>query len=392
MRPIHSKHASFTLYRHPSAGGLVWYARFWNPDTRRYAVTRSTGVLVEGKHERRAEALAAAREMLPGIHFTPDPADVGFLDYLREFWEPTTGVYVRDCVVMKKCRPSAYYVEASFQDIRRHLVPFPPFKNLTLRNLTPGLIFDWIAWATDQGVGARRINADLQLARVAVRHAVRRGDLFRDPFAGIGSVPEEHREKGVLSVAEVRALVAVNYPDPRMKMALLLACLCGMRRGEIRGLLWGDVDEVSGLIHIVHNLVVGEPDLKTPKRGSARTVPLPDEIRPLLAILHSFYGEDSHEFVLGGSKAIVASTIDHNFPKVMEAIGIDEAHVKARNITLHGLRHTFVTLSRLAGISDFEVQALAGHKSVAMMEHYSHAAQVIDFIATKAKFEKAMGE
>ena len=39
----------FTLYQKEPQTGLVWYSRFWDEITRRYAVTRSTGVSVEGK-------------------------------------------------------------------------------------------------------------------------------------------------------------------------------------------------------------------------------------------------------------------------------------------------------------------------------------------------------
>jgi integrase len=63
---------------------------------------------------------------------------------------------------------------------------------------------------------------------------------------------------------------------------------------------------------------------------------------------------------------------------------------KQRNLTFHGLRHTFITLGRLAGISDMEIQALAGHKSGAMMERYSHASQVLDYEAAREKLEKAI--
>ena len=62
-----------------------------------------------------------------------------------------------------------------------------------------------------------------------------------------------------------------------------------------------------------------------------------------------------------------------------------------RNLTFHGLRHTFITLGRLAGITDIEIRALARHKSVAMMERYSHAAQVLDFAAAREKLERAVG-
>jgi len=46
----------FVLYKKETKSGVVWYARFWDETTRRYAVTRSTGVLVGGKKQRRYEA------------------------------------------------------------------------------------------------------------------------------------------------------------------------------------------------------------------------------------------------------------------------------------------------------------------------------------------------
>jgi integrase len=65
---------------------------------------------------------------------------------------------------------------------------------------------------------------------------------------------------------------------------------------------------------------------------------------------------------------------------------------RRRNISFHSLRHTFVTLGRLAGISDLEIQTLARHKSGAMMERYSHASQVLDFTVAREKLEKAIRE
>jgi integrase len=56
---------------------------------------------------------------------------------------------------------------------------------------------------------------------------------------------------------------------------------------------------------------------------------------------------------------------------------IDDSEQRRRNISFHSLRHTFVSLLRLAGVEDFQVQALAGHKSAAMMEKYSHRREVM---------------
>jgi integrase len=56
---------------------------------------------------------------------------------------------------------------------------------------------------------------------------------------------------------------------------------------------------------------------------------------------------------------------------------------KERNLTFHNLRHSFITLGRMDGISDLEIQAIAGHSTRRMMEHYSHTEKVIDFMAVR---------
>jgi integrase len=94
-------------------------------------------------------------------------------------------------------------------------------------------------------------------------------------------------------------------------------------------LQWGDIRD--GLISVCHNYQDLE-GVKAPKCGSSRVVPFPD----------------------------------------------------------HGLRHTYITLGRLAGIADMEIQALTGHRSGVMMERYSHVSQVLDFAAAREKLEKAL--
>jgi integrase len=58
---------------------------------------------------------------------------------------------------------------------------------------------------------------------------------------------------------------------------------------------------------------------------------------------------------------------------VLEAIGIDAEARKMRHLTPHSGRHSFVSLSRTTGLSDFAVMALSGHKSMDMLKRYSDA-------------------
>jgi integrase len=255
-------------------------------------------------------------------------------------------------------------------------------------------------WLGEKGVSGRRINQCLQTMRVAVRDALERERLETDPFKRIHEAPEEGREKGVLSPAEVARYITSNSQDCYARLAVLLGALCGMRRGEIRGLQWGDIRE--GVIVIRHNFVNGD-GLKNPKRKggmvreNSRAVPLPRAVAEALTVVYqrAQYREPG-DYVIQSLRRrntpVSESYFKHALLREMDGIGISPDEQKRRNLTPHSLRHVFVTLGRLAGISDLEIQARAGHRAGAMMERYSHAAQVLDFTAAREKLEKVMGE
>lgn len=401
---IQKNHKPFSLYQKETKTGAVWYVRFWDETAKRYAVTRSTGVLVEGKKQRRYEAEQAARKMLPGIRLIPVP-EKSFVKYVENFWLPDSP-YVREYALVKKKPLSVAYVTLNHNIVRLHIESFPGMQGVTLQNITAGVVRDWMAWAAGNGVSGRTINIALQSMRVATRHAIIRQDISNDPFLHIKKAPEERQEKGILSAAEVTRLIAGPIKNTQARLAVLLALLCGLRRGEVRGLKWGDIK--NGIITICHNYQEDE-GLKEPKWGSRRQVPVPNSLQTVLDKLFIVCGEPGHdEFImahpLNPIKPLSTKFFERALSDELDNIGIHgrwkgketqpEEYIneqRKRNLTFHGLRHTYVTLSRLAGITDLEIQALAGHKSGAMMERYSHVAQVIDFSAAKDKLEKAIG-
>lgn len=388
------KRKPFSLFKKPTQGGApIWYARFWDAEAQRYAVTRSTQIEAIGKRERKAEAMEAARAMLSEIKFmTPSTAKL-FLDYVADFWTPE-GSYVRERALVQKKPLSTNYISMNHDTVRRHMKPFPGFRGLTLRDLKPGHLRDWTTWAAEQGFKPRTINVALQAMRIAVRYAIEREELARDPFEKIKEAPEAPAEKGILTAQEVAAVIAAPDADPRARLAVLLGILCGMRRGEVRGLLWGDVDEAAGLIRITHNYIEGE-GLKAPKWDSSRTVPIPQAVENALASVRAISARTQVDNFVLDNLAEKPSPVSVVFPqnslrRILTAAGISRDTQEARRITFHQARHTYVTLGRLAGISDLEIQALAGHKSAAMMDHYSHAGQVLDFAAAKRAIDNAV--
>jgi integrase len=119
-------------------------------------------------------------------------------------------------------------------------------------------------------MSARRINACKQAIGVAVAYAVKREGFDRNPFLSVDKATETPKQKGVLSQAEAAAVIHSVGTDGRAHLAILLGLLCGMRRGEVRGLQWGDIE--GGIIHLQHNWIDKE-GMKQPKCGSVRQVP-----------------------------------------------------------------------------------------------------------------------
>jgi integrase len=396
----------YTLYKKSTQKGIVWYARFWNEKTKKYAVARSTEIFAEGKKERRREAELKAQEMLSGIRFETDAGDSLFISYLEGFWKPNSP-YVREQATLRKNPLSVYYVKQNAVNIKHHIKPYPKFNKLSLRELTAGMIKDWMAWIADKDVSGRTINQCLSTMRVPVNYAYDREELERNPFRKIKQATETPQEKGVLTFAERAELLASKTTDPHSRLAVLLGLLCGLRRGEVRGLKWGDFG--NGLIKVQHNYIDHE-GLKKPKRGKIRTVPYPsivekafDEVCEITLRKASDGTPLADDFVFDSYKRpgvpMGESFFRNAIRRELEEIGIsagnkDDPNVpneqQERNLSFHSLRHSFITLGRLDGISDLEIQAMAGHSTRRMMEHYSHAEKVIDFMAMRERLDKAV--
>ena len=415
----------FTLYKEKTKSGTFWYARYWDEIAQKYKHSRSTGIPVEGKKERRYEAEEAARKLLDELKaekLNPAPVpithvsnskkaktiiDTPLFEYLTSFWS-NDSEYAKFKRDVQKKPLTPYYIKFNHEDVRRHVEPFPGFAGVTVGSLNKAILKKWMIWLAGRKtirrkkdgtiieghtLSGRRANTILQSVRVAIRWAVDNDEIPTDPFRRLGEVSETLKEKGVLTLDERKQLIELPVSDYRSRLVMLLGCFCGLRRGEMRGLKWGDI--ADGLITVQHSYLDGE-GLKHPKCNSTRKVPITSALQETLEKVRDCALNFSLENYVLESPLKPGIPLSNNFfrdsvSKELENLGISKIQQRERNLTCHSLRHTFITHAQLLGILDVEIRALSGHKSAKVMNRYSHVPQVIDFDKARDKLE-AHGE
>jgi len=160
----------------------------------------------------------------------------------------------------------------------------------------------------------------------------------------------------------------------RLARAIVFTALAtGLRRGELLGLRWRDVDFNNGLLHVREAIVLGR--VETPKtKTSLRTIEVAPRALSVLAAHKSasaFQGDDERVFChpLLGTPAD-PSKLSKSFLKPALA----QARITKPFRPFHDLRHTAITHEAAAGNPTAYVQLRAGHSSSATTERYIHAA------------------
>jgi integrase len=286
---------------------------------------------------------------------------------------------------------SLKYVDINRMIVAKHLGE--PLKGIRLHSLNVPRMEKIILDLSAKGTGPRSINCVLQALRVPVSDYARKRRI-PDPLMYLGKVAEAPKERGTLSIDEIARIVELREESPRIRCAILLGGLCGLRLGEVAGLQWGDVDEAAGMVHVIHNWQAGE-GVKAPKCGSKRDVPLPTAVLEAVNLCKATAPAGSR-FVLWNDKdkerPADKNALERGFRMILGKIGIAEEARAARNLCFHGLRHSYVSITRATGLPDWVTMRLAGHKTMAMTERYSHSENVLDFTAARLALDGAVSE
>ncbi|MET8524716.1 site-specific integrase [Micromonospora sp. NPDC005172] len=282
-------------------------------------------------------------------------------------------------VVQSSRRPTTY--ERYELVVRLYLKP--GLGTQPLSRLSVPMVQTFLNQQLAAGRSLRNVQIIREVLSAALTRACREELLVRNVARLVELAKWERPDIQPWTSDEARRFMEAARDDP-LCLAFNLLLLYGLRRGEVLGLRWCDVDQADKVLRIRQQLqrVAGElrrGPLKT--KAGRRDLPLLDMTHSLLVAqrLHQqACKEAAGDGWLGGDpeQQLVTSTrsglpieprnLRRSFRRICEQQGI-------RVIRLHDLRHTTATLLKDLGVPARDAQLILGHSSIAVtQEIYQH--------------------
>ena len=231
----------------------------------------------------------------------------------------------------------------------------------------------------DSRLSVRMVQFIHAVLRNALESAVREEIIPRNVAKLVQVSAPRYKVNRGLTVQQAKATMAAAAGH-RLSALYVLALYLGLRRGELLGLRWQDVDLDEAKLEVVHTLqrVGGALRLVPPKtEDSARTVPLPPVCVEVLRAHQQRQGTEQAEawpdwedrgFVFPSRRGtpMEPDNLRRSWYQVRLAAGLDTAR-------FHDLRHTCVTLLLDLGAPPHVVQEIVGHSDIEVtMTIYAH--------------------
>lgn len=287
-----------------------------------------------------------------------------------------------------RVRPSS--LANSVHLLRLYVVPVMGTRNI--EKVDSAAIEDLMTSLARANLRTSSINTVRAKVHALFAFAVRQGLVTSNPvknvprYAELGSKPSQVQPPWSLDEAR-SALAAFQGSD--LEPFLVIALSTGMRKGEILGLRWSDVNFANATLKIQRSR--GERRQLTPNgaieikltegapktQASVRTLPISEELATSLKRLHDqrfpegFSIQDEH-LILGANGAPMSpSYLTRAFNRRLKASGV-------RRIRIHDLRHTVAHLALEAGVPLEEISQGYGHTGLEITKRtYAPAVQAL---------------
>ncbi len=353
-----SVHGGGSVYQRKSDGR--WVAKFKVEETGRYRE-----LYAQSEKEAYKKLQEALFEQKQGILATgPQQTVKQFLEYWLED------------VYKGAVRLSTY--ENGRVIVNKHLVP--GIGHIKLQKLTTQALQSFYAKKTKAGTSASRIRAIHVLLHKALDHAKRIKLVGSNVCDGV-ELPKLTKPKAQsLTPEQAQLLLQKGREHHHLEALLTLALATGMRKGEILGLRWADVDLEKGTLQVHrtlnymahHGFVEGEPKTESSRRQIMLPPFVVETLRrhrtaQLEVRLAAGANWVDYDLVFSNKRGgFIYHSLLYHFYRLLEEVGLP-------HMRFHDLRHSAATLLLSMGVPAKVVQELLGHSTINMtMNRYSH--------------------
>ncbi|MHC4277820.1 MAG: tyrosine-type recombinase/integrase [Planctomycetota bacterium] len=262
--------------------------------------------------------------------------------------------------------------QKTYRDKVYHIKHFiTVFGNIPLASFNTKLLETWQSKKL-QEVSPATVNRLMATLKHMLGKAVDWGMVGEDALKTIRRVKPLKTPPGrlrYLSQEDCQALIEAC--SIHLKPIVMTALNTGMRRGEILGLRWEQVDLKHGFIL-----------LDITKNGERREIPINATLRATIeAIPHGL----ESKYVFFDRNGNPFKDVKKSFHTALKRAGI-------RDFRFHDLRHTFASHLVMAGEHIVTVQELLGHKTLTMTLRYAHLAPDHKVKAVMSLDERLWGE
>jgi integrase len=174
-------------------------------------------------------------------------------------------------------KPSAL---RAYEQVLRATV-LPKLGHLRLSSVTRNVLQDLIERMVADGLSPSTVRNTILPLRAIYRRALQRSEVLVNPTLGLPLPASRQRRERIARPAEANALIEALPEGDRALWATAL--YAGLRRGELRGLRWSDVDFEQGVIRVERSWDDRVGPIEPKSRAGKRRVPLTQPLRARLA-------------------------------------------------------------------------------------------------------------
>jgi integrase len=274
-------------------------------------------------------------------------------------------------------------VESYRQTIANHLRPWFGESDLARLSRTPEEFEKYAVAKMRDGLSPKTVRNHLVLLGLMFKTARRWRWVSENPLELVEKPAVDDTETETIDSAVIaellsayRLLEADAEDDERFwfetaRRMTVVALSTGLRRGELLGLRWQDVDLLERRVTVAQQFVRGE--LTSPKsRAGRRTLPLGPVAAQALEEQWKASRHRADESIVFSHRAL-GTPLDPSKLARYARKALTKANVPDAFRPWHGMRHTALTETAAAGVPAMFVQAKAGHAQGSTTERYLHA-------------------